>query len=288
MRFGEMPEIDDFSFDDDLFKLDDEIEEKKQKVTDKTRITDEYIDDFKPEKESTDNIHKRSSRDFQPDMDALLITAQSSMIIEGMKKYTERDFSSGNLPIYLEALNGVNLYIKILDRNPKNYHKLKAVINADPDCQEVESIAFNLYKKIFGNEPESDQEKLVAFEKFSALFKDAVNRATIATSMKDIKKYFLLSGGLDEIKVSQLVASNDQELKKDISNLQRYIALGLAYIEKGNVEIIKGLRGRDLNNYVVRGSQLLAYYYKLIKNERLADYYARINSIYSKYFVVKD
>lgn len=288
MRFAEMSEIDEFSFDDDLFKLDDEIEEKKQKGTEKVRKPNEYIEDFKPEIESTDNIHKRSSRDFQPDMDALLITAQSSMIIEGMKKYTERDFSSGNLPIYLEALNGVNLYIKIIDRNPKNYHKLKVVINADPDCQEVENIAFNLYKKIFGNEPESDQEKLVAFEKFSALFKDAVNRATIATSMKDIKKYFLLSGGLDEIKVSQLVASNDEELKKDISNLQRYIALGLAYIEKGNVEIIKGLKGRDLNNYVVRGSQLLAYYYNSVKNQRLADHYARIHSIYSKYFVIKD
>ncbi|MGB4268274.1 MAG: hypothetical protein WBK20_03740 [Spirochaetota bacterium] len=283
-----MSDIDEFSLDDDLFKLDDEIEEKKQNGATKTRKVDEDIEDFKSENESSDSMRKRSSRDFQPDMDALLITAQSSMIIEGMKKYTERDFSSGNLPIYLEALNGVNLYIKILDRNPKNYHKLKAVINADPDCQEVEDIAFNLYKKIFGNEPETDQEKLIAFEKFSALFKDAVNRATIASSMKDIKKYFLLSGGLDEIKVSQLVASNDEELKKDISNLQRYIALGLAYIEKGNVEIIKGLRGRDLNNYVVRGSQLLAYYFTLIKNERLADYYSRINTIYSKYFVVKD
>ncbi len=288
MRFAAMSDIDEFAFDDDLFKLDDDLEEIKQKDTAKTQKVNEDIEDFKPEKESSDSIRKRSSRDFHPDMDALLITAQSSMIIDGMKKYTERDFSAGNLPMYLEALNGVNLYIKILDRNPKNYHKLKAVINADPDCQEVENIAFNLYKKIFGNDPETDQEKLVAFEKFSALFKDAVNRATLATSMKDIKKYFLLSGGLDEIKVSQLVTVNDEELKRDISNLQRYIALGLAYIEKGNVEIIKGLRGRDLNNYIVRGSQLLAYYFKLIKNERLADYYARINTIYSKYFVVKD
>ncbi len=288
MGFAAMPDFDDFSLDDDLFKLDDDIDNNKQDSKTTSNSIAEDIADFKNEKESFDSPRKRSFRDFQPDMDALLITAQSSMIIEGMKKYTERDFSSNNLPIYLEALNGVNLYIKILDRNPKNYHKLKSVINADPDCQEVEKIAFNLYKKIFGTEPETDQEKLVAFEKFSALFKDAVNRATIATSMKDIKKYFLLSGGLDEIKVSQLVASNNEELKKDISNLQRYIALGLAYIEKGNVEIIKGLRGRDLNNYVVRGSQLLAYYFMLIKNERLADYYARINSIYSKYFVVKD
>ena len=287
-----MPDIDEFSldddlFNDDLFKLDDDINKKDESQPPKTE--DLEIEDFiQEEKESTNNLHRRSYRDFQPDMDALLITAQSSMIIEGMKKYTQRDFSSSNLPIYLEALNGVNLYIKILDRNPKNYHKLKTVINADPDCQEVEKIAFNLYKKILGNEPETDQEKLVAFEKFSALFKDAVNRATIATSMKEIKKYFLLSGGLDEIKISQLVASNNEELKKDISQLQRYIALALAYIDKGNVEIIKGLKGRGLNSYVVRSSQLLAYYFKLVNNERLADYYTRIYSIYSKYFVVKD
>ena len=281
-----MSQPDDFSLDDDLFRFDDEIDIQDNIPENKPTANNNRVMDSG--KDFGDSSRKRSSRDFQPDMDALLITAQSSMIIEGMRKYTERDFSSINLPIYLEALNGVNLYIKIIDRNPKNYHKLKSVINADQDCQEVEKISFDLYKKMFGTVPETDQEKLVAFEKFSSLFKDAVNRATINASMKEIKKYFLLSGGLDEIKVSQLIAQNDEELAKDISNLQRYIAMGLAYIEKGNIEIIKGLKGRDLNHYIIRGSQLLAFYFKKINNDRHADYYSRINSIYSKYFVIKD
>ncbi|MBP7604386.1 MAG: hypothetical protein KBA15_10680, partial [Spirochaetes bacterium] len=36
---------------------------------------------------------RRSSKDFNPDMDALLLTAQSAMIIEGMKNYTQGNFS---------------------------------------------------------------------------------------------------------------------------------------------------------------------------------------------------
>jgi len=91
---------------------------------------------------------RRSSKDFNPDMDMLLLTAQSPMIIEGMKSYTKGDFSSSTLSVYTEALKGVSLYIKILDRNPKNYYKLKALIDSDTDCKEVEDIAFNLYKKI--------------------------------------------------------------------------------------------------------------------------------------------
>lgn len=280
--------LEDFSLDDDLFSFDDEPKKSNKRSDETVSTADDASLSFELDKENGHSARKRTFKDFQPDMDALLITAQSSMIIEGMRKYTERDFSSGNLSIYLEALNGVNLYIKILDRNPNNYHKLKALINADSECQEVERIAFNLYKKIFSTLPETDQEKLAAFEKFSSLFKDAVNRATISASMKEIKKYFLLSGGLDEIRMSQLIANNDSELKKDISNLQQTISLGLSYTEKGNIEIIRGLKGRDLNNFIIRGSQLIAYYFSTTNNDQHAEYYKRIHSIYSKYFVIKD
>ncbi len=231
---------------------------------------------------------KRSFKDFQPDMDALLITAQSPMIIEGMKKYTDKDFSSATLPVYQESLKGVQLYITIIDRNPQNYHKLKAVINSDVDCQEVEKTAFNLYAKIHGQQPENYAEKVNAFEKLRSMFRDAVNRATISKSMKDIRKYFLISGGLDELKIQNLVSNDDADLKQDAARLTQTLKVAINYLEKGNIEIIKGLKGRDLNSYVVKSSRLLSYYYNLTGNEKLADYFKRVNTIYSKYFVIRD
>lgn len=241
-----------------------------------------------PDESTVPPSKKRSFKDFQPDMDALLITAQSPMIIEGMKKYTNKDFSASTLPVYLEALKGVELYITIIDRNPQNYHKLKAVINSDLDCQEVEKTAFNLYATIHGQQPETYPEKVDAFEKFKSMFRDAVNRATISTSMKDIKKYFLISGGLDEIKIQGLVQEDDSELKKDAAKLTQTLKVAINYLERGNIEIIKGLKGRDLNSYVVKGSNLLSYYYSQIGNEKLADYFKRVNNIYSKYYVIRD
>ena len=241
-----------------------------------------------PAENAVPTARKRSFKDFQPDMDALLITAQSPMIIEGMKIYTDKDFSASTLPVYQEALKGVELYITIIDRNPQNYHKLKAVINSDIDCQEVEKTAFNLYATIHGQQPETYPEKVDAFEKFRSMFRDAVNRATISTSTKDIKKYFLISGGIDEIKIQSLVRDDDPELKKDAAKLTQTLKVAINYLERGNMEIIKGLKGRDLNSYVVKGSSLLTYYYSQVGNEKLADYFKRVNSIYSKYYVIRD
>src|SRR6056297_822062 len=126
--------IDEFTFDE----------------TNEPKDVPEAIPEAIPDDKIEDGGKKRSFKDFQPDMDALLITAQSPMIIEGMKKYTDKDFSAPTLAVYQESLKGVQLYITIIDRNPQNYHKLKAVINSDIDCQEVEKTAFNLYAKIHG------------------------------------------------------------------------------------------------------------------------------------------
>src|SRR5271157_5247685 len=50
---------------------------------------------------------KRTSEDFEPDMDALVIGAQSPFIAEGLKYLTVRDFSSTTYDIYAEAIKGV-------------------------------------------------------------------------------------------------------------------------------------------------------------------------------------
>ncbi len=231
---------------------------------------------------------KRSSKDFNPDMEALLLTAQSSMIIDGMQLYTEGNFSSSTLPIYMEALKGVSLYIKILDRNPNNYNKLKALIDADSDCKEVEDTAFSIYKRVFHSMPETEQEKLIAFEKFEALFKEAIQKASISNSMKLLKKYLLLSGSIDEVKIKDCINRGSADFTADIKNIAHHVKLALELQNKGKCEIAKGLKGRDINIFVIKASYLLYYFYTLTGNEKLSEYFGRIHSNYKKYFIIRD
>ena len=231
---------------------------------------------------------RRSSKDFNPDMDALLLTAQSSMIIEGMKNYTQGNFSSVTPRIYMEALKGVSLYTKILDRNPNNYNKLKELIDSDIDCKEVESIAFNMYKKIHGIEPDSYQEKLAAFERFETLFREAVNKASVSNSMRLLKKYLLMSGSLDEVKMRNCLTSGGADFASDIHNFEQHIKLAHEMVKKGKCEISKGLKGRDINIYIIKTSYLLYFYYTLAGNPDLAEYYGRVHSNYKKYFIIRE
>jgi hypothetical protein len=231
---------------------------------------------------------KRSSKDFSPDMDALLITAQSPMIIEGIKNYIQGDFSSGTLSTYLEALKGVSLYIKILDRNPNNYNKLKALIDSDTDCREVESFALNLFKKIHNYPPETEQEKLNAFERFEAILREAANKSSISNSMRILKKYLLMSGNIDEIKVKELHAAGNPEYLSDINNFINHLKLAIDLVNKGKAEIAKGLKGRDINIYIIKTSYIIYYHYQLSCNDQAADMYARINNNYKKYFIIRE
>lgn len=231
---------------------------------------------------------RRSSKDFNPDMDALLLTAQSPMIIEGMKGYTQGNFSSTTLPVYMEALKGVALYTKILDRNPNNYNKLKELIDSDTDCKEVESIAFNMYRKMHGVDPDSYQEKLAAFEKFELLFKEAVNKASVSNSMRLLKKYLLMSGSLDEVKVRNSFSAGSADFANDVQNFVQHIKLAHEMVKKGKCEISKGLKGRDINIYIIKTSYLLYFYYTLAGNPDLAEYYGRVHSNYKKYFIIRE
>ncbi len=259
-------------------KIDDA--DKKQKPA----VKETYFEETKVEKPKA---VKRTISDFEPDMDALLMTAQSPMIIEGMELYDNKNFAAETLNIYMEALKGVDLYIKILNRNPNNYRKLKTLIDADTDCQQVEKIAFELYKNQYETTPDTDREKLEAFELFKKIFKQSANKASISKSMKLLRKYFLLSGGLDTEKIQESINNQSIEIKKDINYFHQHLNVALNMVKKDDSEIARGLRGRDLNVFITKASEFLAYYYKLIENAKVSDYYFRIHNIYKKYFIMK-
>jgi outer membrane murein-binding lipoprotein Lpp len=235
-----------------------------------------------------DPSKRRTSHDFEPDMDALLITAQSSLIIEGMKCLTQKEFSAKTLQIYTEAIRGVDLYIKILERHPQNYHKLEKIIETDIDCKEVEKIAFHLYEKKINEPPQADSHKLRAFELLRKSLKMGYNKAQVSTSMQAIRGYFLLSGGLDQEKVSKQAMNGSRTLKADIARIRQNLDMALELVSAGDHEIAKGFKGRDVNIFIIKSSQLLAYYYLTIGDSKTEKFYRRMHENYKKYFVVRE
>lgn len=267
-----------FDFDSD-FEVDKPRPEKK--LTPPQRVSEDTRD-------SAGRVERqRCSNDFKPDMDALLITAQSSMIIEGTKRLSETDYSSKTMQVYAEAIKGVDLYIKIIQRNPNSYRKLTGIIRADIDCAEVERIAFSIYKSKHHGLPEDDAERLKAYEYFRERLKNGYKKALIANSISQIKQYFLLSGGLDTEKVSGLLTRNDPAFKNDIAKLNQNIQIAIELIEKGEGEIQRGLRGRDTNTYIIKTSQLLYYYYNTVGETQTAEYYKRQYINFKKYNIIK-
>lgn len=291
-----MSESDKFDFDslmdddstdsgDDFFLFDSEPE-KKGAVDD----TDFPLDDItpgEPASEPEPYSPKRSSADFSPDMDALLLTAQSSMIVEAMRFISQHDFKSKNATIFSEAIKGIDLYIKILERNPENFRKLTSILSSDQDCMDVQKISFNLFKNVTGEYPETDSQKLKAFEIIKERLINAYNKSLIATSIITIKKYFLLSGSLDTRKVNDEYQKDFANLKKQISMYIQHVNIGRQLIKAGNSELIKGMKGKEMNVFIVKATQLLHHYFTLTGETEYQTFYKKLHENFKRYFVVR-
>jgi hypothetical protein len=280
---------------DSLFE-DEEKDEKSKKIDNLFTFNDmaphERKDEAKPAEADkpapqAPGKRKRTSEDFEPDMDALLVTAQSPLVIEGLKYLTRKDFSGGTLPIYAEAVSGVEVFIKILERNPKNYYKLSKVFNTDDDCKKIETTVLRLYQIKFHYHPQTDGQILQAYEMLRNRLKIGYNKALLSTSMIDIKKYFLLSGNLDMQKIDSLFTRKDVELSDNIAKFTRHFNVAIELMKMGDYEITRGVRGRDVNTFVIRASQLLAYYSHIAGNQKLEEHYRRLHENYKKYIITR-
>jgi len=220
-------------------------------------------------------------------MDALLLTAQSPMIIEAMKLISLHDFKSKNISIFSEAIKGIDLYMKILERNPDNFKKLIANLSSDQDCSDVQKITYNLYRNITGELPASDSQKLKAFELIKERLKNAHNKSTISSSIIDIKKYYLLSGSLDTLKIDAEFQNDPAALKKQISCYIRHIDVGRVLIKSGNSEIVKGMKGKEMNVFIIKATKMLVYYFGLTGEAGLQTFYSKLHDNFKNYFVVR-
>ncbi len=300
---------DDFSslFDDDdedltspqeseksFSSLDDELSSfmGKEDQSAPEELHKDHSEKTGPEKEKSHRKlppeKRRSSQDFEPDMDALLITAQSPMILEGIKRLSARDFSTTTHQVYSEAIKGIDLYIKILNRNPNNYKKLAQIIHQDIDCKEVEKMAFNLYTMTYNDEPSTDDQKVAAFEILREGLNNGLKKVYISRSMGYIKKFFLQSGSLDEYQITQLYQKNDSQLKQDVSNINQLLKYAIKLIKSGKGEIAKGMKGKDLNIYITKASEFLYYFCNISGKYQEAKYFKRVMENHKSYFVIRD
>lgn len=231
-------------------------------------------------------VRKRSLSDFEPDMDALLITAQSVMIKEGINLFMSKNYSASTLDTYTEAIKGIELYIKLLSRNPDNVNKIAEIKKRDADCNEVVSIAYNLYKKLYKKNPESIVQKIRAFKIVRLLFEDALNKSSINYSRSQLRFFYFLSGDLDEHKVKLCVENNDPGLQDLIKKLDSQIRVAIKMAKKNNYDGESGITSRDVNTYIIRASGLLKCYYTLTNNFHSSRYHARIYDIYTKFCIV--
>ena len=270
---------------DDFFQFDSEPDDKKETIN-----TDNVSNELLPDEEIAEpdcSSQKRSSADFSPDMDALLLTAQSSMIIEAMKQISIHDFKSKNMSVFTEAIKGIELYMKILERNPKNFKKLTAILSSDEDCMDVQNITFNLYRNVTGELPQTDAQKLKAFELINERLKNAYNKSLITSSIVSIKKFYLLSGTLDTIKVDDALKNDPEELKNQIGTFINHINIGRQMIKSGNSEIVKGMKGKELNAFIIKAAQLLVYYFGRTGNAEHQLFFSKLHENFKKYFVVR-
>jgi len=278
-----MPDQDnfDFDFDSDLDAFDDDFSfEENNPGIDQSQKNDKSA-------KIDSSSNKRTSSDFSPDMEAILITAQSSMIIEAMKLISLSDFKPKSSTIFSEAINGIDLYIKILDRTPDNFRKLMTSLSNDKECMDVQRISFNLFKNVTGEEPATDSHRLRSFELVKEKLKIAYYKTLIMTSTVNIKKYFLLSGPLDNIKVKNEIDNNTEQLKNELAVYSKHINIGRQLIQSKNSEIAKGMKGIEINAFIVKATELLAYYFGVIGNMERQVYYSRLNENFKKYFIVR-
>ncbi len=261
---------DDFDTTDDFF-LDDE----EKNISGQPANPDE------------EQPSKRSSADFEPDMDLLLISAQTPMIIEGMKLVSLHDFRSTNTVIFSEAIKGVELYMKILERNPDNFRKVTSMLSSDPDFRDLLKITSNLYKNLFDELPSTDSNKLKSFELVKDHLDIALKKSLISSSLVSIKKYFLLSGTPDNAKIDEAVSSNPHKTKSEFAAYGRHVNIARELIKSGNFEINKGMKGKEMNIFIVRATMLLIYYYTKTGETQYASYYQRLHDNFKKYFIIR-
>ena len=105
--------------------------------------------------------------------------------------------------------------------------------------------------------------------------------------MVQIKEFFLMSGGLDEKKINECLNKTPEKLTRLSQSFAKNIENAVAFLKTGKGEMTKGMRGKDMNIFIIKASQFLTFYYQSTRQVKAAEYYSRLNNNYKKYFIIR-
>jgi hypothetical protein len=89
------------------------------------------------------------------------------------------------------------------------------------------------------------------------------------------------------MKVKNEIENNIAQLKNQLTIFARHINIGRQLIQSKNSEISKGMKGKEINVFIVKATELLAYYFSVTKDKERQTYYSRLNENFKKYFIVR-
>jgi hypothetical protein len=229
---------------------------------------------------------KRTSKDFNPDMDAIVLTAQSPMITESILHLSRGDYSQKALGIYKEGQIGIAVYIKILDRNPENYKKLQEVILSDHDCQEVENRAFSLFSKKNGHPPIDNREKIVAFEMLNMIIKNALSKAMLQLDMDSLRPFLTLHGTINANTIKQTFDRSYAKIEKIAVSLPSSLSIAKKILETGSFTAVNASKEKvKFSSFIMTATLFLYHFYSLKGNLDAAKTYLRMHETHKKYWV---
>jgi hypothetical protein len=231
---------------------------------------------------------KRTSKDFNPDMDAIVLTAQSPMITESISYLSKGDYSQKALGIYKEGQIGIAVYIKIIDRNPENYKKLQNVINSDKDCQEVENRAFTLFAKKHGHPPVDNREKIVGFEMLNTVIKNALSKAMLQLDMDSLRPFLTLHGTINAEAIRQNFTRANKKLEAIAKTLPASISIAKKILESGSFATANASKEKmRFSTFILTATLFLYNYYSLKGNLDAAKTYLRMHETHKKYWIIR-
>jgi hypothetical protein len=88
--------------------------------------------------------------------------------------------------------------------------------------------------------------------------------------------------------IISLINENNIQFHNEIGHLVTIADIALKLIKTGNTELTQGMKGRDMNSYIVKTCELLSFYHYQTGHKKNGDYYKRLYENYSNYFIVRE
>ena len=79
----------------------------------------------------------------------------------------------------------------------------------------------------------------------------------------------------------------DPGMTNEVIKIGQHVQMAVELLKGSDLEIAKGLKGKDVNIFIIKSSQFLYYFYTISENKEASDYNRRLYNTYKKYFIVK-